>query len=233
MALKPISPDSANRITSLIVGEAGIGKTSLLRTIPEKERVCVISAESGLLAVKDLVSSKIVTGFEADSFSDMREAYQLLTSNDDFKNQYQWIFIDSLTELSSRCVEAMKVKYPSKSDSFPMWGEYVDLMTQMIKSFRDIDHYNVVFTCLPSIEKDDSNRRYVGPAVAGSSLKERLTSYFDEVFYMTTQKNADGNDHRVFITQPWERYPAKDRSGKLNLIEKPNLGYIKNKIFNS
>lgn len=232
MALKPLTVEPTDRFTALIIGEAKIGKTSLIRTIPTDENVCVLSAESGLLCIRDLVKAKQVTGYEIGSFADMRESFQLLMT-DKFKEHYKWIFIDSLTEISSRCVEAMKAKYPNKADSFPMWGEYNDLMTQMIKGFRDIAHYNVIFTCLPSIEKDENNKRYVGPNISGSGLKERLTSYFDEVFYMTTQKGANGTEERVFITQPWGRYPAGDRSGALELIEQPNLAAIKSKIFNN
>lgn len=231
MALKPITPESLDRCTIVVIGPAGIGKTSLLRTIPEGESACVLSAEAGLLSVRDLVKAKLVTGFEIGSFSEMKEAFDILNNDPAFKEKYQWIFIDSLTEISSRCVEAMKAKYPSKSDSFNLWGEYIELMTMIIKGFRDIAHYSVVFSCLPSVEKDENNRRFIGPAISGNSLKERLTSYFDEVFYMTSQKDAEGNEHRVFITQPWERYPAKDRSGRLNLVEKPDLNLIKTKIF--
>lgn len=230
MALKPLSLEQAERFTALIIGDAGIGKTSLLRTIPESENVCLLSAESGLLCVRDLVKAKRVTGYEITSFNDMKDAFITLNTNK-FQEHYKWIFIDSLTEISARCVEAMKAKYPKKTDAFPMWGEYSDLMTQMIKSFRDMPHYNIVFTCLPSTEKDDTNRRYVAPAISGSGLKERLTSYFDEVFYMTSQKNSEGIEERIFITQPIDRYPAKDRSGALELMEQPNLTVIKNKIF--
>lgn len=232
MALKPISKNSVNRTTALIIGEAGIGKTSLIRTIPEEDRVCVLSAESGLLAVRDIVESGRVEGYEITSFADMREAYQLLLSPD-FQNRYKWIFLDSLTELSARCVDAMKQKYQSKSDSFSLWGEYSDLMQMIIKGFRDLQSYSVVFTCLPSIETDELKRRYVGAAIAGKQLQERLTSYFDLVLYMTTRQTDDGTEYRCFLTQPIERYPAKDRSGKLAPIEKPDLSHIQNKILNS
>lgn len=228
MALKPITMDSVDRFTCLVVGNAGVGKTSLLRTI-ENEPAIVLSAEGGLLCVRDLVQSGQVQGFEIGSFAEMKEALEYLQT-DEAKNTFKWVFIDSLTEISARCVEAMKAKYPSSSDSFKMWGDYSDLLTTLIKAFRDLKPYNVVFTCLPQTDKDEMNRRYIAPAIAGSQLKERLTSYFDEAFYMDILTTDEGEEYRVFYTQPVNRFPAKDRSGKLEEIEEPHLTKIKNKI---
>jgi len=229
MPLKTITIESVDRFTALVIGPAGIGKTSLLRTIPKNEKAIILSAESGLLCVRDLVKSGQVEGFEIGSFQEMTEAYNYLV-NPDIAKKYQWIFIDSLTEISGRCVEAMKAKYPAGGDSFKLWGDYADRMTALVKGFRDISGYSVVFTCLPTVDKDEANRRFVAPAVAGTSLKERLTSYFDEVLYMSMQKADDGTEYRAFVTQSFEKYPAKDRSGKLSLIEKPDLAYLKTKI---
>ena len=226
--LKQISIENSGRFIALVIGQSGIGKTSLLRTIPENEPVCVVSAEAGLLCVRDLVESRRVQGFEVNSFADLSEVYQFLSSP--ASGQFKWVFIDSLTEISGRCVEAMKAKYPDRKDSFPMWGEYADKMTALIKAYRDLQKYNVVFTCLDSCEKDDLNRRFLGPAIPGGSLKERLASYFDEVFFMASLPDAEGKERRAFITQPWERFPAKDRSGKLAVVESPHLGQIKEKI---
>jgi len=229
MALRPLEVNKVQRFTALVIGKAGIGKTSLLRTIPETEGVCVINAESGLLCVADLVESGRVQGYEVETVEELREVYKALTT-DEFKEKYKWVFIDSLTEISSRVVGQMKAKYTDRKDSFVMWGEYTDVMTNMIKVFRDIEHYNVVFTCLDDIDKDDNNKRYVAPSISGSGLKNRLTSYFDEVFYYTMVTGEGGKEVRGFITQPTAQYPAKDRSGKLGHSEEPNLGKIKEKI---
>lgn len=230
MALIPITSESADRFCCLVIGESGIGKTSLLRTIPEGHRACVLSAESGLLCVRDLVREGQVEGFEIGSIQDMTDAYNFLATDKDAKERYKWVFIDSLTEIAGRCVEAMKAKYPAKADSFNLWGEYNTAMTALIKGFRDLKAYNIVFTCLPQIEKDDVNRRFYGPALSGSGLKERLISYFDlALFY--TKVTLEGEEHRVFLTEEWERRPAKDRSGLLAIpFEEPNLGRIYNKI---
>ncbi|WP_418764647.1 AAA family ATPase [Mailhella sp.] len=244
MALKKISMDTTNRICALVVGPAGIGKTSLLRTIFGQQfnsktgqweqisepagKVCTLSAESGLLCVRDLIASGQVEGFEIGTFQDMREVHAALMSPE-FRQRYQWIYIDSLTEISARCVEAVKLKYPSARDSFPMWGEYNDSMTALIKAFRDLTSYNVIFTCLETVDKDQNGFRFKGPMISGTSLKERLTSYFDEVFYMERCKNDSGEENVVFKT----REPvglAKDRSGKLDPEEPANLLTIQKRI---
>lgn len=224
MALNKVSMDSLNRFTCLVIGQSGIGKTSLLRTIPADDKVMLLSAEAGLLGVKDIIDQKHIEAYEIKSFKEIVNNYNEVAESD-----AQWVFIDSLTEISSLCVEHVKQKYPSKSDSFAMWGVYNDSMQSLIKSYRDLDSKTVVFTCLHQSEYDDLNRRFIGPAISGSQIKERLTSFFDEVLYMDYYKDGD-KQYRVFYTQPVNNFPAKDRSGKLNIIEEPNLATIKNKI---
>lgn len=230
MALTPISIDSADRFCALVIGPSGVGKTSLLRTLPEDDKVCVLSAESGLLCVRDLVRAGRVEGFEIKTLDEFIEAFNFLNTDKEAQERYSWVFIDSLTEIAGRCAEAMKKRHPAEKDTFKMWGEYSDQMTSLIKGFRDMRAYNVVFTCLPQTEKDEMNRRFYGPALQGSGLKERLISYFDEVFFYT-KINQNGQESRVFITDEYERHPAKDRSGLLNSpFEEPDLGGVYNKI---
>ena len=230
MALNPIQADTFDRMTALVIGPAGIGKTSLLRTLPPDAGVCVLSAEGGLLCVRDLVRSGRVRGYEIHSIADFKDAYNLLATDQAHKNAFPWVFIDSLTELASRCAEAWAAKYPDKSDSFNKWGGYNDEMTALVKDFRDLAPYNVVFTCLESVDKDQDNRRYIAPAVEGKQLKERLTSYFDEVFYYMHLAGQDGNPWRGLLTTAYDQRPAKDRSGRLAPVEPPDLGAIYNKI---
>lgn len=245
MALKKISPQSADRLACLVIGPAGSGKTSLCRTIcgegydTEKggwvkydvapEKVCVLSAEAGLLSVRDLVVSGQIEGYEIGSLEDFQAA-QLMCMSADFKNEgYRWIFIDSLTEISSRCSETLQKKYPGKNDGFKMWGEYNQIMTDIIKAFRDMSDYNVVFTCLEGRDKDNEGISRVVPDVAGSGIKNRLTSYFDEVLYMQKIRGQDGKTQTWFSTAAPVGM-AKDRSGKLDAYEIPNLLSIQHKI---
>lgn len=242
MALRVITPQTADRFCCLVVAQAGMGKTSLLRTIlgqewipgqgwtqaqSPTETVLTLSAESGLLCVRDLIAQGLVQGYEITGLQDFYEAQSLLMTQE-FRERFNWVFIDSLTELSARCVESMRLKHQSGNDAFKLWGEYNDIMTSLIKAFRDMPDYNVIFTCLETVDTDENKRRYIAPAIAGSQLKERLTSYFDEVFHMTEITREDGAWRVLNTTKPIGL--AKDRSGRLSPVEPPNLLYIKNKI---
>ena len=250
MALQRITAQSADRICALLIGPAGIGKTSQIRCLLgqdfqngawvqsgfQPEKVLVLSAESGLLCVRDLVASGQVEGFEVRSLADFQEGLRFCLSPDFRQAGYQWVFIDSLTEIAARCAEDLQKKYPSKSDSFKMWGEYSQTMTDIIKTFRDLGGVNVVFTCLLAVEKDDAGRRFPVPDISGSGLKQRLTSYFDEVLVMerlvlnvSNPEAPTMQEVLVFNTKNPVGL-AKDRSGKLAETEYPSLLSVRNKI---
>lgn len=229
MAIKPITAQSTDRMTCLVIGGFGKGKTSLLRTIPEEERSIVISVESGLLCVRDLVVSGRVEGFEITEWKDVYEVFGILVS-DKYRSRYKWAFIDSLTEIAALCVVALKKEFPNPKDAIKMWGVYSERMTEMIKAFRDMPHYNVVFTALDEVSTDELGRRYTEASMQGKKVKELLPSYFDEVFYLDIFKDDEGNDVRKFVTQPIDDLPAKDRSGKLDVYEEPDLSKIAGKI---
>lgn len=243
--LRRIEAVPASRMNILIIGEAGAGKTSCIRTIcgqdfqngrwvpvfgVEPEKVCVLSAESGLLCISDLIAEGKVSGYEISSFADFLEALRTVQSEEFKAEGCRWIFIDSLSEISSRCAEQMQETYPDKNDTFKMWGEYNTRMTDIIKAFRDLKDYNVVFTCLKTSSGGQSGGRATqSPDIAGAALKSRLASFFDEVLHMDKTVMPDGNVQVMFQTQ----FPAglaKDRSGRLAPAERPNLLYIQHKI---
>jgi hypothetical protein len=79
---------------------------------------------------------------------------------------------------------------------------------------------------------DDFARRLFVPQIDGAKTANELPGIVDEVVTLAQIPDENGPPYRGFVCQtlnPWG-FPAKDRSGRLDLIEPPNLGRLMAKI---
>lgn len=204
----------------IVYGQSGIGKTTLLGTLPENETL-IVSAESGLLCLQD----KSIDVVEVKTYDAVRAAFGYLAKNED-EGKYKFVCIDSLTEISDLLVKHLKAKeeYKNPSNALKLWGEFSETMIGLIKAFRDLPRH-IVFTAL-SDDVNDGGIITKKPMIAGNKAQQLMPSFFDEVFYLT----IDQDNQRSIQTQPTHSYIAKDRSGKLDSTEPANLTLIINKI---
>lgn len=98
----------------------------------------------------------------------------------------------------------------------------------MIAALTHLQHArdkNVIFVAILDERLDDFNRRVFVPQIEGSKTALELPGIVDEVVTLAELKTEEGELYRAFVCQtlnPWG-YPAKDRSGRLDLVEEPNL----------
>jgi hypothetical protein len=66
----------------------------------------------------------------------------------------------------------------------------------------------------------------------GSKTSRELPGIVDEVITMTTLTSDEGQQFRAFVCHTLNKwnYPAKDRSGRLDMIEEPHLGKLLDKM---
>ena len=218
---KPVSEAVISQGSKMgVFGSAGSGKTFLCSTTGEP--TLMISAEAGLLSIK---AAGHIQVYEVDSLEGVRIVYEHVRDNpDDFK----WVCLDSISEIAERSLEAdlRATKDPRKA-----YGEMAIKMTQVVKSFRDLPGTNVVFTAKLDREKDDATGSMLyAPGAPGRQLGAQLPYYLDLIAALRVIPDQEGKLNRWLQTGQDAQWLCKDRSGKLDMWEEPNLATLQKKI---
>lgn len=240
----------------LICGFAGAGKTSLLRTV-DPSTVLFLDMESGDLAVQDVAVDQLCpqtwpelrdlacylagpdrNAAPTDPYSTAHyEAVCERYGGAAALNKYTTYFVDSLTVATRICfkwaqqqAEAHNAK--GEKDTRGAYGllgrEVVTWATHLQKARSK----NVIFVCLMDEVKDDFGRVSFALQTEGQKIARELPGIVDEVLTLAILRPDDGPSYRAFITQAdneWG-YPAKDRSGRLDALERPHLGQLLAKL---
>jgi len=209
----------SNGVKILTYGQAGAGKTSLIATLPNP---ITFSAEGGLLSISEADLPYI----EINDIDSLNEAYQWVTSSDEAK-QFDSVALDSISEIAEVVLSAEKKK---TKDPRQAYGALFEQMGDLIRSFRDLPGKHVYFSAKLEKTADESGRLLYGPSMPGNKLAQGLPFYFDEVLALRIEKDADGGTQRALMCDGDGLWTAKDRSGKLETWEAPDLGEIIKKI---
>jgi phage nucleotide-binding protein len=216
--LKSTGDFSANGLDLMVYGQAGAGKTSLIKTLPD---VVVLSAEGGLLSIQDANLPYI----EITSMADLMEAYEWLSSGE--AKKFQSVALDSISEIAEVCLNSEK---KIAKDPRQAYGAMQEQMADVIRAFRDLPGRHVLMTAKLEKTADEMGRILYSPSMPGNKTGQSLPYFFDEVLALRVEKDADGVSQRALMCDSDGLWIAKDRSGKLAMWEAPDLGQIIKKI---
>lgn len=240
----------------LICGFAGVGKTSLLRTV-DPQSVLFLDMESGDLAVQDVPVDQV----RPQTWPELRDLACFLAGPDrnvaasepyseahydavcktyggpEALDKYTTYFVDSLTvatRIAFKWAQQQPEAHNAKGDkdtrgAYGLLGREVVTWATHLQKARD---KNVIFVCLLDEIKDDFGRVSYGLQTEGQKIGRELPGIVDEVLTLTIMRPDDGPSYRAFVTRAdneWG-FPAKDRSGRLDLLEKPHLGDLLAKL---
>ncbi len=237
MKIKKYEPSDGKEFAKVaIYGTAGVGKTLAGCLAPKP---LVISCEGGLLCLKQIRPEHReqlgLDVLEPTSLREIQEAYDMLHSGN---HPYETVILDSLTEIQQMSLDEIVAKRTGKSASADSehaqlqdYGHNTSRMRKFIRAFRDLN-MNVVFTCLEMESKDERDGSIrVLPSLM-PKLAEEFMGYMDIVGYMMTIGDKDtGKPVRKMLTQPWSKFRAKDRSGRLGMgLTNPTMYDIVSKI---
>tara|TARA_R110000850_G_scaffold70473_3_gene156103 strand:+ start:291 stop:956 length:666 start_codon:yes stop_codon:yes gene_type:complete len=199
----------------LVYGQAGCGKTTLSKTLPKP---VVLSAEGGLLSLKD----DNIPYIEIKSMTDLHDAYAWLQDSDEFES----VVLDSISEIAE-VVLAHEKKI--NKDGRAAYGEMDVQLSEIIRAFRDLDMH-VLMTAKLEKQQDEMGRMLYFPSLPGNKTAQKLPYFFDEVLALRIEKDEDGKTQRALMCDSDGLWLAKDRSGKLEAWETPDLGEIIAKV---
>ena len=199
----------------LVYGQAGCGKTTLSKTLPKP---VVLSAEGGLLSLKD----DNIPYVEIKSMTDLHEAYAWLQDSDEFES----VVLDSISEIAEVVLSHEK---KINKDGRAAYGEMDVQLSEIIRAFRDLNMH-VLMTAKLEKQQDEMGRMLYFPSLPGNKTAQKLPYFFDEVLALRIEKDEEGKTQRALMCDSDGLWLAKDRSGKLEAWETPDLGEIIAKI---
>ncbi|MFN7288770.1 MAG: ATP-binding protein [bacterium] len=244
-------------IKAAIFGGSGQGKTSLLWTLPA-DRTIFMDLEAGDLAVEGWTGDTIrprtwqeCRDFAAfiggpnpalrddQPYSPAHYAAACEQFGDPASlDRYETVFVDSISVAGRLCFQWCRGQpeaFSEKSGKPDIRGAYGLHGREMIAWLTHLQHTrgkNIIFVGILDEKLDDFNRKVYVPQIDGSKTGLELPGIVDEVLTLTALKDEQGQLRRVLVCQtlnPWG-YPAKDRSGRLEMVEEPHLGRLFAKI---
>jgi hypothetical protein len=242
----------------LIVGPSGVGKTSLLRTLSAKmlASTCFVDIEAGDIAVADLPVASVrprrweecrdlacaLGGFNPalPATACYSEAhFNQVMQNSELARlaSYETLFVDSLTaaaRLSFAWAEQQPEAFTDRGrkDLRAIYGLHARTLLGWLNQLQHARGRSVVFVAVLERNVDDFNIATWQPQIEGGKTGRELPAIVDQIVTMNWIDFGDRKPVRAFVcTTPnvWN-FPAKDRSGRLEQLEPPDLGALIEKL---
>lgn len=251
MKLALSSDEQLTHINALVFGDSGIGKTTSLRTLPEKQTVIAVS-ERGVVPLRKYKYNVV----QFTSWDEIRGLCRWFMAPDQIEdNDIQLtvksckvLVIDSLSEVSDLCMReiievdrrrVIKERTGDKRDTpkgmyedqmqLEDWGVYRTRMSKLLSTLAHLP-VHVIVTCRAAWSKDkQGGDHHCTPNLSGKLALE-CPAYFDLVLYMQAGVDADGKPMRQWRTYNDGTTLGKDASGVLDPLEETNWTNLFRKI---
>lgn len=232
------SDSDAHASKTLLYAHHGFGKTYQFRHYREQYgRGLIISGESGLSSVSDCdIDFLPFTSWDGRHDPDngvysFVGIVNMLRDADLTAEGFSWIGIDSLTEMSERCLshfqrlhEKRAAEENKKLDGFAIWSDYERAMMGYLKWVRDLP-VHVLVTALAMEEDDDNGQTHYWPMIKMKKVAKHVPALFDHVFCgvrRTAERTrpdgqVDMQVARFLITEEVKGWHGKSRDPKQRL----------------
>lgn len=149
-------------------------------------------------------------------------------------DDFDLYFIDSITVASQLCLtwaaqQPEAFNKDGKPDTRGMYGLCGRQLVMWLNQLQHARQKGVVYVCILEQQEDDYGRKAWGLQIAGGMAGRALPGIVDEIITMQlVQQDEDVAAERFFVCKQDNpaKYPAGDRSGRLAMLEPPDLGAL-------
>jgi len=243
-------------VNGVIGGKSGIGKTSLLWTL-DAATTLFFDMEAGGLAVEGWQGDTIrprtwdecrdfavfiggpnpalpdTAYYSQAHYNAVCEKYGQPSALD----KYQTIFIDSITVAGRLCFTWAEqqpecIAKNGNPDTRSAYGLHGREMIKWLTHLQHTRNKNVWFVGILDEKVDDYGRTNFTLQIEGAKTGLELPGIVDEVLTLAEVAFDEKTTGRALVCQSINQFgfPAKDRSGRLEVIEEPHLGKLMDKI---
>ena len=237
----------------LLLGRFGAGKTWQARTL-DPSSTLIVDIENGTLSIDDIAMAHT----RPQSFPELQNLIvQIVGPNRSFApselysqahfdrcggflqgiEQYRTLFIDTVTTASrlsfrhaSTLPEAVSER-TGRPDQRAAYGAHARQFLLALHHLQSARGLNIILIGALETVTDDYGRIEHRLQAEGQRVPREIAGIVDEVITLDTIDFGDGKPIRCFVctSNAWG-FPAKDRSGRLEQIEPPDLGKLIAKI---
>ncbi len=268
MPLPIISPEqrmAQAKATVLIAAPQGYGKTYQANFLEDQERCMFLNSEAGdlsamgykgpMLKVESwlqardyavLLAGPDISRTDAQPYSQKHYNDCVQAYGGEYKDDFDLIFVDSITDYSRMCFEWCKTQPQAfsektgKPDTRGAYGILKGEILQWVRHMQRVSSKTLVLNCIFQNKVDEYKRENWGLQTEGAATAMELPGIVDAVIMLDFNydengailKYDDGELQRIFRTNrdnPYG-YAFKSRGGRLLPIEPANIALIIKKM---
>lgn len=201
-------------VKAISYGGPGTGKTPVINTAP---RPVMLAAEPGLLSM----NTSTVPTYLAPSWKEISGFFDWFFGSREADN-FDTLCVDSASQL---CEIYLRDNPARVSHGLKLYGNMAEAVGDIFHKLYYLQRKHIYLICKQETENTDGGSKY-RPYFPGNDLKIKTPHLFDEVLQLGIFSIPGIGQTRAFQCHSSFDSYCRDRTGKLNQFEPPDLAAI-------
>lgn len=201
-------------VKAIVYGPPGSAKTPSVATAPAP---VLLAAEPGMLSMK---GTNIAT-YEAQTWAKIKEFFEWVHGSNESR-QFQTVAVDSVSQI---CEIHLRDNPKKHSHGLQKYGAMAEDVYDILHKLYYMKERHIYLICKQAVERTDASTK-VRPYFPGNDLDIKVPHLFDEILHLDNHIVPGVGPTRAFHCFNGIGAMCRDRSGKLQEYEPPNVSAL-------